>query len=58
MVAKLGAAWALVPDWRLGQLISNLMGPGRHDIFFPDDAEWNAWLDQFLTQTDEEKIGG
>ncbi len=35
--------WHRVPDWRFGQLISNVLGAyqeeTRKDIFFPEDDE-------------------
>lgn len=33
-------AWQRHPDWRLGQLVSNAMGPGPQDVFFREDADW------------------
>lgn len=47
---KLRQAWHFVPDWRLGQLVSNLQGPGPRDVFFPEDELWEEMLDQFLGQ--------
>lgn len=41
-------AWKLVPDWRLGELISNLLGPGSHDIFQPQDEDWEIMLKEFI----------
>lgn len=40
---QLKAVWHRVPDWRFGQLMSNMLGDfvgetGR-DIFFPEDDE-------------------
>jgi hypothetical protein len=48
IVAKLEKAWELVPDWRLGQLISNLLGPGPQDVFHPGDEKWESLLDEFI----------
>jgi hypothetical protein len=46
---KLIKLWQKYPDWRLGQLVSNLdggMSGGRKtDIFFPEDDEWEHWID-------------
>lgn len=51
---KLIKAWQLVPDWRLGQLVSNLMGPGYHrDIFYTNDETWEALLDRFISSFQE-----
>ena len=43
-------AWKLEPDWRLGQLISNLLGTGRQDVFFPEDEEWEKLLKEFIKE--------
>lgn len=48
MIEKLREAWKKVPDWRLGQLVSNLQGAGVQDVFSPEDKEWDKWLDKFL----------
>lgn len=47
---KLLMAWQLEPDWRLGQFISNLIGSGRQDVFFPEDTEWELLLDRFIQE--------
>ena len=47
---KLATAWSMVPDWRLGQLVSNLMGPGVRDVFFVEDDEWEHLLDELLIE--------
>lgn len=44
--------WEQVPDWRFGQLISNMMGTLIHDhkildIFFPEDDKWLEWLQEY-----------
>jgi len=41
-------AWELVPDWRLGQLVSNLLGTGPRDVFHPEDEEWEKLLKDFI----------
>lgn len=50
IIKKLEKAWYLFPDWRLGQLVSNLQGAGQHDVFHPEDDEWENWLDSFLEE--------
>jgi len=50
---KLIQAWSFVPDWRLGQLVSNLQGPGRHDVFQMEDDQWEELLDNFISQYKE-----
>ena len=48
IIKKLEEAWKLVPDQRLGQLISNLQGVGRQDVFHLEDDKWEELLDEFL----------
>ena len=48
IIPLLEEAWELVPDWRLGQLVSNLIGTGRQDVFFPEDDEWEKLLKIFI----------
>ena len=50
IIAKLELAWKLVPDWRLGQLISNLQGPGVFDAFYTEDQDWERWLDALIAE--------
>lgn len=45
---KLEQAWKKVPDYRLGQLVSNLLGPGPHDVFFLEDTDWEELIDEML----------
>lgn len=55
VLLKLESAWNLEPDWRLGQLISNLQGPGPQDVFYPEDEQWEERLDQFISERLEKK---
>jgi len=48
---KLEKAWSLVPDWRLGQLISNLVGGS--DPFHYEDDIWERLLDKFIIEYDK-----
>ena len=50
IIKKLEEAWLKEPDWRIGQLLSNLLGSGRQDVFHPEDTEWEALLDEFNKQ--------
>jgi len=43
-------AWNLVPDWRLGQLVSNLLGNGPQDVFHPEDEDWEKLLKEFIKE--------
>ena len=45
VLAALQKAWERHPDWRLGQVISNALGPGPQDVFFPEDDEWKRLLE-------------
>ena len=44
---KLEKAWKKSPDQRLGQFISNLLGPGPHDVFFMEDDEWEELISNY-----------
>ena len=48
IIDKLRQVWLKHPDWRLGQLISNLQGTGPQDVFFAEEEEWEARLDKEL----------
>lgn len=45
---KLNKVWHIVPDQRLGQIVSNLLGPGPQDIFQVEDDRWEERLDELL----------
>ena len=52
MCQRLAACWSKVPDWRFGQLISNVLGQyvaetGR-DIFFPEDEELIGYFERYF----------
>jgi hypothetical protein len=55
---KLRRAWHEVPDWRLGQLVSNLLGPGPQDVFFLEDNEWEKLLDELISEARSASNGG
>lgn len=52
---ELKAIWHCVPDWRFGQLMSNMLGFFVHstgrDIFFPEDDELIGYFREYITQT-------
>lgn len=48
MAKKLEEVWLKVPTWRMAQVFSNLLGPGPHDVFFPQDADWEKHMNDFL----------
>ena len=45
--------WHRVPDWRFGQLISNVLGAyvdtTKRDIFFPEDDELLDFFQQYFS---------
>ena len=45
---ELAAIWAKVPDWRFGQLISNISGSYDKDIFFPEDDEFLQFMKDYI----------
>lgn len=51
--AELAKMWRRVPDWRFGQLMSNLLGAyvseKRRDIFFPEDDELLDFFRQYFS---------
>ena len=49
---RLAKCWMQVPDWRFGQLMSNVLGQyvadtGR-DIFFPEDEELIGYFEKYF----------
>ena len=52
MTELLSEAWNLVPDWRLGQLVSNLQGVGQQDVFYAEDDVWEERLRAFINEYD------
>lgn len=47
---KIQTIWSQNPDWRLGQLISNLHGPGPQDVFHYEDSGLEAALDIIIKE--------
>lgn len=42
VLEALRQAWQRHPDWRFGQVVSNSLGAGPQDVFFPEDDTWEA----------------
>jgi hypothetical protein len=40
--------WHRVPDWRFGQLISNIYAGQTRDIFFIEDDEMQALIESYF----------
>lgn len=46
---ELAKYWHMVPDWRFGQLISNVLGQEcKKDIFFPEEPEMLGYFENFF----------
>lgn len=49
---RLKVIWQQVPDWRFGQLMSNMLGAfveeTKRDIFFPEDKEMFEFFDRYM----------
>lgn len=56
--ARLAAVWEHVPDWRLGQLLMNLLneyvGKTGRDPFFPEDEELVSFFESLFPDDDPE----
>lgn len=53
---RLAACWSTVPDWRFGQLMSNVLGQyqAEHgDIFFPEDETMIAYIEKYFGMSDD-----
>lgn len=50
IVEELGKLWKRVPEWRLGQLISNVTRLGDRDVFFVQDKEIEDGLNNTMIQ--------
>jgi hypothetical protein len=48
ILEKLGVVWAQYPDWRLGQVISNVLDLGDEDVFYVEDSRLDAHLDDYI----------
>lgn len=54
-IEQLRAAWKTFPDWRFGQLLSNVVGAimtrlNRNDVFYIEDEEFFKALDDEVTK--------
>lgn len=51
---RLATVWECVPDWRFGQLMSNMLGQYVHetkrDIFFPEDDELIKFFESYVNK--------
>ena len=52
--SELESLWMKVPDWRFGQLMSNVLGAyvdeKKRDIFFPEDDELLEFFRAYFKQ--------
>lgn len=47
ILAAFERIWKKKPHLRFGQLVSNLLPEGCLDPFYPEDEEWERWLQDF-----------
>jgi len=49
---RLATMWKKFPDWRFGQLLTNVLGEyyarTKRDLFFPEDEELFATLEEIM----------
>ena len=48
---RLARAWEVVPDWRFGQFMMNVLGEmnyGGRDPFFPEEDEMIAYIENYV----------
>jgi len=45
---KFGKCWKKVPDWRFGQLLSNVLSCYKGDIFFVEEKEMIRIFEAFF----------
>lgn len=51
--AELAKLWHIVPDWRFGQFISNVLGSYKGDIFFPEDDKMLDFMKKYFEKMDK-----
>ena len=52
-LTELQKYWEKVPDWRFGQLISNVLGTCKRDPFFYEENEMLDVFDKFFNKKNE-----
>lgn len=45
---KIAELWMTVPDWRFGQLVNNLQGWEKNDLFYVEDDDFLKRLEVML----------
>jgi len=51
---RLAAAWENLPDWRFGQLMTNVFGEMSYDgcdPFFPEDDEMIKYIEEYVANS-------
>ena len=54
---RLAALWHKVPDWRFGQMISNVLGSYPGDIFFPEDEDLIEFMEKWFKEAFRDENG-
>lgn len=49
---ELGKEWEKVPDWRFGQLLSNVLCTTDRDIFFMEEDEFLKLFKNYFKETE------
>lgn len=50
---RLAKAWMMLPDWRFGQLMCNMLGEmasGGRDPFFPEEDEMIKFIEDYCSK--------
>ena len=48
VLAALKENWEKVPDWRFGQLISNMQSAAGDDLFYVEDDEFADMVEEYV----------
>jgi uncharacterized protein YihD (DUF1040 family) len=56
IIRLLEQAWKYVPDWRMGQLVSNILGVGVQDVFYVEDDTWELKIKMFIKNHESNTI--
>lgn len=51
VLSVLGEKWKMVPDWRFGQLMINVLGEMPVDPFFPEDDKMIEYIEWYFDRS-------
>lgn len=54
-MARLAECWRMVPDWRLGQFLTNVLSmyydaTNGKDAFYPEDEEFMTTIENYMAE--------